>query len=40
MAKKKEPTKSEVRARRTQQVLSIAIGVIVILSMVIGMFAQ
>ncbi|HEX7976766.1 MAG TPA: hypothetical protein VF498_20330 [Anaerolineales bacterium] len=36
-SKKKERTKSEMRSLRTQQIISIAIGVIVILSMVISL---
>lgn len=35
--KKKERTKTEMRNLRTQQVISVAIGVIVILSMLISL---
>jgi hypothetical protein len=40
MAKKKAPTKSELRTLRTQQIVFALIGVIVILSMVISLVAK
>ena len=40
MAKKKNPSKREVRNLRIQQIIFIAFGVIVILSMVISLVAK
>ena len=40
MAKKKEPSKFELRTRRTQQIASIVIGVLLIITMVLSMFIK
>ncbi len=40
MAKKKEPSRSELRNLRTQQIVSVIIGVLIILSMVISLIAR
>jgi hypothetical protein len=40
MAAKKNMSKNETRALRTQQIISIAFGVVLILSMVLGMLAR
>jgi hypothetical protein len=40
MAKKREPTKRELRNLRTQQIVSVIIGVLIILSMVISLIAR
>jgi len=40
MAKNKQPTKRETRNLRTQQIIFVVIGLIVILSMVAGLIAK
>ena len=40
MAKKKTPTKSEMRRLRLQQIVFVAFGLMVILSMIIGLIAK
>jgi hypothetical protein len=40
MAKKKTPSKREMRSMRTQQIIFVIIGVLIIISMIISMFAR